>query len=170
MCNPKFEKNMPSIISDNENVSDFPRGGGSGLTNLEEREIRHQVEADLEAMQHINYKTKKRLKKIQGHTIKSADFYSEKIDMDTAPNYQKSHLYQDALITIFTWKSLQGETDLTQWTDLYDADSDIPGVKNDHFGLVGLFWRRRGLNGILPVEIGKLSNLEWLYYEFFLIK
>lgn len=42
---------MPSIISEKENMMDFPRGGGSGLTNLEIREIKHEVEEELEVMQ-----------------------------------------------------------------------------------------------------------------------
>jgi hypothetical protein len=47
---------MPSIISENEDMTDFPRGGGSGLTNLEIREIKHEVEAELEVMHDCNTK------------------------------------------------------------------------------------------------------------------
>lgn len=42
---------MPSIITEKENMMDFPRGGGTGLTNLEVKEIRHEIEAELEVMQ-----------------------------------------------------------------------------------------------------------------------
>jgi rRNA biogenesis protein RRP5 len=75
MLNPKFEKIMPSIISDNE--IDFPRGGGSGLTNLEVREIRNEVEADLEAMQHINAKALKKKKRSSSQTKVSKKFKTD---------------------------------------------------------------------------------------------
>jgi hypothetical protein len=48
---------MPSVISEKEDMTDFPRGGGSGLTNLEIREIKHEVEAELEVMHICNTKS-----------------------------------------------------------------------------------------------------------------
>ena len=45
-----FKKIMPSLLSEKDNMMDFPRGGGSGLTNLEIKEIKHEVEAELEVM------------------------------------------------------------------------------------------------------------------------
>ena len=43
---------MPSLLSSSDAL-DFPRGGGSGLTSLEIRDIKIQVEADLEVMHSI---------------------------------------------------------------------------------------------------------------------
>jgi hypothetical protein len=84
------------------------------------------------------------------------------IGMDFAPKDQKIllnndiHLDRDIEIVSRLWLKLQNQDDL-----------EIPGIKDQDDLLVGMFWRRRNLKGIIPTDIGKLIHLNWLYFFIF---
>ena len=77
------------------------------------------------------------------------------IGMDIAPKDQKIFIQTETDFDIVAklWNLL---------TTVTLEPQDIPGIKEDDDAILGIFWRRRSLNGRIPKDVGKLRNLGWL--------